>query len=146
MVTESHSPKSGLHRLGSELLAGGLTLRITASGHSMFPAIRQGDVIEIVPVGTVGLPVVGEVVALKRENDFVVHRLLGYYERDGRRWLFTRGDSVLRADDPYPEEALAGRVVTIIRGKRVWRNPAPRTNINYRLNRLLVVFLQLFLT
>ncbi|MBE0673628.1 MAG: S24/S26 family peptidase [Bacteroidales bacterium] len=108
----------------------------------MYPAIRQGDIIEIVPVGTGALPVVGEVVALRRENDFVVHRFLGTFEKDGRRWLFTRGDSVLRADEPFPVEALAGRVVTISRGRRTWRNPLPRTNVLYRRNRLMVMMLQ----
>jgi hypothetical protein len=142
MANEKQPPKPELHRLGSDLLAEGLAVRITATGYSMFPAIRQGDIIEIVPVGTGALPAVGEVVALKRENDFVVHRFLGTFERDGQHWLFTRGDSVLRADEPFPVEALAGRVVTISRGRRTWRNPLPRTNVLYRWNRLMVMVLQ----
>lgn len=141
MANETHPPKPELHRLGSDLLAEGLTVRITATGYSMFPAIRQGDIIEIVPVGTGAMPAVGEVVALRRDNDFVVHRFLGTFEKDGRRWLFTRGDSVLRADEPFPVEALAGRVVTISRGRRIWRNPLPRRNVPYRWNRLMVMVL-----
>lgn len=141
-MTSHHPPKNELQRLGSELLSEGLSVRMNASGYSMFPALRPGDVIDIVPVGGTGASLVtGEIVALKRDNDFVVHRFLGYFEREGRRWLFTRGDSTLRADEPFAEEALAGRVVAVTRGTRVVRNPQPRTNIFYRWNRLMVIFL-----
>lgn len=117
-------------------------MRLNASGYSMFPALRPGDVIDIVPVGGTGASLVtGEIIALKRDNDFVVHRFLGYFEREGKRWLFTRGDSSLRADEPFSEEALAGRVVAVTRGARVVRNPKPRTNIFYRWNRLMVILL-----
>ncbi len=141
-MTSPHPPKNELHRLGAHLLDEGLSVRVKASGYSMFPAIRPGDILEIIPVGGTGASLVaGEVVALKCDNDFVVHRFIGYFEKDGRQWLFTRGDSTLRADDPFPPEALAGRVISLTRGKRVMRNPQPRTNVFYRLNRLMVIFL-----
>jgi hypothetical protein len=141
-MTSHHPPKNELQRLGSELLGEGLSVRMHASGYSMFPYLRPGDIIEIVPFGGTGATLIaGEIVALKRDNDFVVHRFLGYFEKEGRRWLFTRGDSTLRADEPFPSEALAGRVVAVSRGNRVIRNPRPRTNIFYRWNRLMVIIL-----
>lgn len=137
---EVHIGAVGLQRLGSELLGEGLTVRVRASGYSMFPAIRPGDVIEIEPVAGAGAGLVpGTVVALRREGDFVVHRLVGVFEREGRQWVFTRGDSVLRADEPVPVEEVAGTVITIIRGSRIVRNPLPRTNVHYRWNRLMVM-------
>ena len=140
---EIHRGTGGLHRLGSELLGEGLTVRVRASGYSMFPAIHPGDIIEIEPFAGTGVALVpGTVVALRRENDFVVHRLLGVFERDGQLWLFTRGDSVLRADEPVPAEEIAGTVITIIRGSRIVRNPLPRTNVHYRWNRLMIMVLQ----
>ena len=132
--------KPGLHRLSRELLEEGLTIRITATGTSMYPTIRPGDIIEIVPFGGTGdLLEPGEVVALNRDDDMVVHRFIGYFERDGRRWVFTRGDSVLRADEPVPAEAVAGRVVTVIRGDGLVRRLRPVTNVFYRWNRIRVI-------
>lgn len=143
-MTNPRPPKNELHRLGSDLLDEGMAVRIVASGYSMFPTLRPGDILEIVPVGGTGASLVtGEIVALKRDNDFVVHRFLGYFEKEGRHWLFTRGDSTLRADAPFADEALAGRVVTIRRGSRIIRNPLPRTNIFYRRNRLMVMFMHM---
>ncbi len=130
-----------LHRLGSELLGEGMTVRIQASGYSMFPAIRPGDIIEIEPLGGddgAASLIAGEIVALARKDDFVVHRLVGCFLKEGRRWVFTRGDSVLRADDPLPVEAVAGRVVKITRGTRVMAPPRTRVNVFYRWNRLIV--------
>ena len=141
-MSPQQADKESLHRLGAELLGTGHTIRITASGYSMYPAIRQGDIIEISPVEPGAALTPGELIAIKRETDFIVHRFLGYFEKEGKRWLFTRGDSNLRPDRSVGEEALAGRVVTIIRGRRVWRNPLPRTNIHYRWNRLMVLVVQ----
>lgn len=136
--------KESLHRLGAELLSSGMTVRIKVSGHSMYPALRPGDTVEIMPVEPGALLNNGDLIAIKRDSDFIVHRFLGYYEREGSRWLFTRGDSVLHPDNPFPEEALAGRVITVIRGRRTWRNPLPRKNIHYRWNRFLVLVAQYF--
>jgi SOS-response transcriptional repressor LexA len=136
--------KESLHRLGAELLSSGMTVRIKVSGHSMYPALRPGDTVEIMPVEPGAEPEPGELVAIKRETDFIVHRFLGYFEREDKRWLFTRGDSVLHPDNPFPDDALAGRVVTVIRGRRTWRNPLPRRNIHYRWNRFLVFIVQFF--
>jgi signal peptidase I len=131
--------KPGLHRLISEFLNEGFTVRIIASGTSMYPAIRPGDIIDIVPVGGTGdLIKPGEVIALNRDDDMVVHRFIGYFERGGRRWVFTRGDSVLRADEPVPAEAVAGRVVAVTRGNGEVRKLRPLTNVFYRWNRLMV--------
>lgn len=134
--------KESLHRLGAELLSSGLTVRIKVSGYSMYPALRPGDTVEIMPVEPGAEPEPGELVAIKRDTDFIVHRFLGYFEKEGKRWLFTRGDSVLHPDNPFTEDALAGRVITVIRGRRIWRNPLPRTNIHYRWNRFRVLILQ----
>ncbi len=140
MSREASALKPGLHLLSHELLSEGFTVRITATGTSMYPTIREGDVIEIAPLwGTVDLIEPGEVVALKRTVDFVVHRYIGSFERDGRHWVFTRGDSVMRADDPLPAEAVAGRVVAVSRAGGAMRSIKPRTNVFHRWNRARVM-------
>jgi len=129
--------KESLHQLGAELLASGITVRIKVSGFSMFPAMRQNDIVEIAPVepGTPLEP--GILIAIKRESDFIVHRFIGYVDMDGERMVVARGDSNPRVDRPVSTEHVAGRVVTIIRGRKIIRNPLPVTNVNYGLNRII---------
>lgn len=162
---QSPSPES-LYRLGSGFLAEGRRIRMAAAGYSMYPSIRPGDTIDISPLPSrftlgamasathldssapdsdtpVSLPPLqaGDVLALRRENDFVVHRLTELFERDGLCFVRTRGDSVLWPDDELPLEAVAGRVTRIVgpdgRQRRVERS----SRICYLLNRLRVYLL-----
>lgn len=127
--------KESLHRLGAELLASGITVRIKVSGFSMYPTMRPGDIVEISPVEP-GVPLEpGVIIAIKRETDFIVHRFLGYAEVAGVMVVIARGDSNEHVDRPVPSERVAGRVVTIIRGNKIIRNPLPVTDIRYGWNR-----------
>ena len=128
--------KESLHRLGAELLASGITVRIKVSGFSMYPTMRPDDIVEISPVEP-GVPLEpGVLIAIKRESDFIVHRFLGYAEVGGVRVVIARGDSNKHVDRPVPSGRVAGRVVTIIRGNKIIRNPLPVTDINYGWNRI----------
>ena len=135
-MSSAAGDKESLHRLGTELLASGMTVRIKVSGFSMYPTMRPDDIVEIAPVEP-GVPLIpGEIIAIKRETDFIVHRFIGYAEMHGERMVVARGDSNARVDTPVPAARVAGKVVTIIRGRKIVRNPLPVTDINYGWNRL----------
>ena len=123
------------------LLAEGKTVRIKAHGYSMYPAIEPGSLILIEPLKQKGRPVPGEIVAIKRENGIVVHRLTKRFVKDGVTWYVTRGDSNPRSDNPVKIEQIAGR---IIKSEATGENPQAgdvriKTNINYFLNRIRVI-------
>ncbi len=131
-------PAKELRRIGGELLDRGITIRIAASGYSMFPAVRPGDIIHISPLTEGAELQPGDIVAIKRSDDFVVHRYMATTEQDGKEVLLTRGDATLRYDPPAEWGHIAGIVTAIIRGKKRLEGPLRQSVIRYRTNRILV--------
>ena len=134
-------PPSSLKDLSSSLLAEGKTIRIKAHGYSMYPAIKPGSLIIIEPISPKGKPSEGEIIAIKREQGLIVHRLCKVIIKDGVRYYIARGDSNAYADQPIPIDRIVGRVVG---SEPTGENPVPadvRKNRHpgYILNRLRVI-------
>lgn len=141
MNTEEDNRKV-LRDLADELLDKGTSIRITAAGYSMYPAIKPGNTIIIKPVSPDGLKC-GMIIAWKREKDMVVHRLVLVYESNGRKYYITRGDSCRSSDKPVTLDMIAGRVEAIYKGQRLMRPVKiyPISERRYRINRIKTVFL-----
>ena len=77
------------------LLRDGTAVRFRGNGRSMYPAVGDGDEVQVEP----GAPIRGEVAMVETADGFRVHRVM----RDGA----TRGDCCLESD-AYSE--LVGRV------------------------------------
>jgi signal peptidase I len=132
---------SSVKNMSLALLSEGKTIRIKAHGYSMYPAIKPGSLILIEPVMIKGNLVRGEIVALKRENGLVVHRVVKREIKNGITYYITRGDSNARADSPVTIDKIAGR---IIKSEPTGENPVPadiriNTKLNYFFNRLKVI-------
>jgi signal peptidase I len=137
---------SSIKDMSTTLLAEGKTIRIKAHGYSMYPAIKPGSLILIEPLRQKGNPVPGEIVALKRENGMVVHRVVKKVIKNGVIYYVTRGDSNSRTDDPVTIDKIAGR---IIKSEPTGENPVPADiSINpkphYIANRFRVIFIFIF--
>jgi len=123
------------------LLSEGKTIRIKAHGYSMYPCIKPGSIILIEPVRIKGRPVPGEIIAIKRENGLVVHRLTRIVEKNGVTSFIARGDSNAYADNPVTYDKITGRIVGVeITGENtvpadIKKNRRP----NYFYNRLRVI-------
>ena len=125
------------------LLAEGKTIRIKAHGYSMYPAIKPGSLILIESLMMKGNPVRGEIIALKRENGLVVHRVVRREIKNGIVYYITRGDSNARADSPVTTDNIAGRIV---KSEPTGENPIPadiriNTKPNYFFNRIRVIYI-----
>jgi signal peptidase I len=133
-----------LRGLAGELLEKGTSVRIEAGGYSMYPLIKPGNSIVIRPV-SVGQLKPGMIIAWKRDNDMVVHRLVNIYEVDGVKMFLTRGDSSPVSDDPVKFEDIAGRVEAIYRSDYLFRPERlyPIPERRYRINRLRVRIIQI---
>lgn len=131
-----------LRDLADELLDKGTSIRIEASGYSMYPAISPGNTIIIKPVPEEQLKC-GMIIAWKREKDMVVHRLVLAYESDDKKYYITRGDSCRSYDKPVSGDMIAGRVEAIYKGHRLLRPEIlhPISERRYRLNRFSTFFL-----
>lgn len=130
-----------------ELLARGAHASLRARGGSMWPALRDGDVLTVAPL--THPPVRGEVVAALRDGALTVHRVhrtgdggsdnenetqnpsnSGTAGSSARASVFLRGDALAREDPPFQPEQLIGRVVRARRAGReipplFWRGPVP---------------------
>lgn len=144
----NNQKKSGeiLKNVGFTLLSEGKTIRIKAHGYSMYPCIKPGSLILIEPVKIKGNPVPGEIIAIKRENGLIVHRLLKIVVNNGITTFIARGDSNALEDPPITIGKIAGRIVG---AESTGENPVPadiRININpdYITNRLRVIVIILW--
>lgn len=131
--------------MSSRLLSEGKTIRIKAHGYSMYPSIRPGSLIIIEPLSVKGNPVAGEIIAIRRENGMVVHRLLRITIKNGVRYYIARGDSNAYADAPITLDRISGRVV---KSEPSGENPQPAdVRINARphffYNRIRVIIILL---
>lgn len=129
--------------IGLTLLAEGKTIRIKAHGYSMYPSIKPGSLILIEPIHLKGAPVPGEIIAIRRENGLVVHRLIKIEKKNGITSFIARGDSNAYADNPIKIDKIAGRIV---RAESTGENMIPadiriKTRPNYLRNRIRVIFI-----
>jgi signal peptidase I len=108
--------------IGLTLLAEGKTIRIKAHGYSMFPCIKPGSLILIEPLNIKGMHRPGEIIAIKRENGLIVHRLSRIINKNGVACYIARGDSNASADNPVKIDKIAGRIV---RAESTGENPVP---------------------
>lgn len=100
--------------LAGRVLARGAPVTLTVCGHSMRPALENGDRITLAPIGE-RRPVPGDLVAVGGVHGLVVHRLVGW-RSDGT--ILTAGDAVDHRDRPSSGDALLGVVVEVDRGGR----------------------------
>jgi signal peptidase I len=134
---------SSVKDMSLTLLAEGKTIRIKAHGYSMYPAIKPGSLILIEPLKVKGNPVPGEIVALKRENGIVVHRVMKKVVKNSLIYYITRGDSNARADNPVTINKIVGR---IIKSEPTGENPEPadiriNSKPDYFINRIRVIYI-----
>ncbi len=107
------------------LLGEGRNITVTAGGYSMWPAIRPGDMVVIGP-WSVEAAAAGQVVALRRDGGFVIHRVTAVTTVAGRKLIITRGDTAARADEPAGPETVAGMVISVTRRGRQFLPPRRR--------------------
>ena len=138
------APLTGVHEkmeaakleLAADVLRSGCRVRIRVSGTSMLPSIWPGDVLTVCGCEPSKI-VVGNIVCFARSGRFVIHRINTISSANGKTLWLTRGDCMSRADEPFTEEQLLGKVVAIRRHARCLY-PSPRLSLaGYCCGRLL---------
>ncbi|MGC2195079.1 MAG: hypothetical protein WA628_10425 [Terriglobales bacterium] len=105
------------HNLTAEVLRTAGTVRLTAFGYSMLPALWPGDFLTI-QAQSFDQVQVRDVVLFAREGRFFIHRVLEKREKDSERHLVTRGDALPEADAPVRPEEVLGAIVSVRHGDR----------------------------
>lgn len=142
-MNKLRSNRTIIKNVGFTLLSEGKTIRIKAHGYSMYPCIKPGSLILIEPIIRKGMPVPGEIIAIRRENGLVVHRLTKIIIKNGVTTFIARGDSNARNDNQVSSDQIAGRIVG---AEATGENSVPadiriNTRPNYFSNRLRVIWI-----
>ena len=120
-VTAREPPTSTVERdalpVLDALLTDGHGWLVPVRGHSMLPALREGDVAVVAPF--LGLPRLGQIVLARgAANLLLVHRLVDVEMRLGRRVYRLQGDAERAPDAGVLREDLLGRVIAVVRDGR----------------------------
>ena len=110
-VNPMNAPCSIIIPLIKEFLQLGSCVRMTATGSSMWPFLRNGDIIEISSIGN--LPVrPGEIVLAIHRERYLLHRVI----QINMRGIFIAGDAQSYFQGPIAPDMVLGRVVALQRG------------------------------
>jgi len=102
--------KMAFEQTARELLASGYSIRFRASGDSMHPTIRSGELVEVAPPNG-KLPAIGDVVLFKAQRGLTAHRVV----RSAGHSFVTRGDNAVGNDPAADTSALLGIVTGVER-------------------------------
>ncbi len=106
----------GLMPIVQESLMRGQRVRLTATGGSMWPFLRDGDLIEFAALE--GVPRIGAILLARVSPDcYVIHRL----SRIDGEGLYLLGDFQMEPEGPVARDAILGEALSVERGRR-WRS------------------------
>ena len=97
------------HSLRKEAILNGHSVKTIASGTSMFPFLRKGDLLTIEPLSMDKIKH-GDVVVFERDEKWIAHRVIKIHSNDGLTEFTTRGDARVSNDPPVRKENYIGIV------------------------------------
>ena len=101
--------------LAGQLLGTGHGMRFRAQGSSMYPLVRDGDILCVRPTAQAPTAVGDIVLYRSSRSGIVVHRVVDIRRREEKTILLVKGDSAARADPQVEESQVLGRVESIHR-------------------------------
>ncbi len=125
--------------LTAELLSRGTIVHFRASGRSMYPAIREGELITVEPVVASDVTL-GDIVLYRSERGLIAHRVVGSSPTQSSvlspHHFLLRGDASLSCDEPVEAHRILGRVVRVQRNGRRVALASPGAKIWHKARRL----------
>ena len=105
-MSEDRADSVAFRQFADELLASGIAFRFQARGRSMFPAIKDGEILQVEPVSVAGLKR-GDIVLFRKGTEFKAHRII----RRSAGMFITRGDTGITEDAEVNADDVLGKVV-----------------------------------
>ncbi|HSR30026.1 MAG TPA: hypothetical protein VLY63_05625 [Anaerolineae bacterium] len=106
-----------VYELGKELMSLGASLQLEVRGWSMYPFLKDKDVVEIAPVRMAEIDI-GDIVVFRSEDRLLAHRVVGVVSDEKGFCLRVRGDSFRQEDPPVKETNLIGKITAVHRDRR----------------------------
>ena len=105
-MTEDRCQSAVFGELALALISSGRGFLFRAHGRSMFPTIRDGDILHVVPITGSRLKI-GDIVLFRKGAEFKAHRIVG---RNGVQFI-TRGDAGVDSDGGIASSQILGKVI-----------------------------------
>jgi signal peptidase I len=96
--------------LRKQLIENNHAVKIVASGYSMFPFMRNGDVQIIKPIPIEEIKV-GDVAVFERDSDWISHRVIAIHNNNNKIILTLRGDTCIQLDPLVTKANYIGKTV-----------------------------------
>ncbi len=120
-------------KLSKDILNKGCSLRFQAKGWSMFPAIRDGDILKVEPVKGKEIRL-GDVILYRTADErMAVHRAIKKFFQNDKLVLVTKGDSNTSKKEEVLLDEVLGRVKALERNGR-------RISLDHGLGKLMCIF------
>lgn len=102
------------HQVTEPLVAQGTSFLLCVYGASMYPTIRDGDVVQVRPVepGEIGI---GDIFLFRNSGRLFVHRLVAKSRQGDRLLLIAKGDANPRPDKQVRGGDVLGKIVEVRR-------------------------------
>ena len=113
-ATDTLTNSEAVSNLTESLLASGSCVRFHASGGSMHPTIRAGDMLILAPIDSTELRK-GAVVLARQSGRLVAHRIANVAKNDAGTRVLLRGDALSACAPTVSADAVLARVVAIER-------------------------------
>ena len=98
------------------VLESGNSVVLPATGFSMFPALRPGDLVHVRPFLKDEKPQIGNVLVFRDNDQLIVHRLVKFLQNEeGKDCFEARGDSRPASDKILPVQQIIGLAVSFKR-------------------------------
>lgn len=105
--------------LRKQLIESDHSVKIVASGYSMFPFMRNGDIQIISPVPIEEIQI-GDIAVFERNNVWISHRVIDIQKTNHEITLILRGDTCIQIDPLVTEENYIGKTVAFERNGKVY--------------------------
>lgn len=105
------------HTLRKEAIVQGHSVQTIASGNSMFPFIRDGDILTIQPTPIEHIKR-GDIAVYESAEKWIAHRVIHISSNNGILQIVTRGDARISNDELIIKENYIGSVITLERNKK----------------------------
>jgi hypothetical protein len=103
--------------ISAALLAEGYSVRFRPGGHSMSPAIRDGEAVTVAPVRASQVRR-GDIILYRAERGLIAHRVWRLKVGTDAPVFITRGDAATSCDAPVSASQVLGRVMCVERNGR----------------------------
>jgi signal peptidase I len=107
--------------LAENVLQGGNMLRFRAMGGSMYPFVRNGDILEIEPLHGGQVRLFDIILYKTGDQRLLAHRVVGINHQQKTPEIILQGDALLLKDLPIPTDQVLGRVIAIQRNGKIIR-------------------------